>query len=219
MDRPTPAWFRPSRAWRSWQAGQHLASRAIPTPRNLAFIAKLRRPFSAIRGRGISPHETYLVTIKEERSITLGDYVHKVLPTLDSTERRIQIRRLTPGRPASLLRKMHERSLSDRDLKASNLLILGDPSAPEIELSVIDLVGCALLHPLPSTGKIQNLARLSLSLVDVKGRTRTDALRFLRAYLPWRPHAPQRLEGVLARVTGAVQTKIDRNKRRDRAMS
>ena len=29
--------FRPPRAWRSWQAGQDLASRGIPTPQNLAY--------------------------------------------------------------------------------------------------------------------------------------------------------------------------------------
>ncbi len=53
-----------------------------------------------------------------------------------------------------------------------------------IELSLIDLVGVAL--GTPSRGRrIQNLARLCLSLSPVPGRTRTDLLRFLRLYLPW----------------------------------
>ncbi len=39
--------FRPSRAWRSWQAGQDLVSRGIPTPQNLAFVA--RRPYGRSR--------------------------------------------------------------------------------------------------------------------------------------------------------------------------
>ncbi|AGA27205.1 lipopolysaccharide kinase InaA family protein [Singulisphaera acidiphila] len=214
---PYLTWFRPSRAWQSWQAGQHLASRAIPTPRNLAFIARLR-PFLRDPGSWYLPHETYLVTIKEEGSITLGDYVHKVLPTLETAARRIQIRRLTLAL-ASLLRKMHERSLSDRDLKASNLLILGDPSAPEIELSVIDLVGVRLLHPLPKHRQIQNLARLYLSLADVKDRTRTDALRFLRAYLPWGLTPHNDWKGFWRAIAIASQTKIERNKRRGRALS
>ena len=36
---------------------------------------------------------------------------------------------------------MHERSISHRDLKTSNILILGDPEADPPELSLIDLVG------------------------------------------------------------------------------
>ncbi|WP_406695470.1 lipopolysaccharide kinase InaA family protein [Singulisphaera sp. Ch08] len=214
---PYLTWFRPSRAWQSWQAGQHLASRAIPTPRNLAFIARLR-PFLRDPGSWYLPHETYLVTIKEEGSITLGDYVHKVLPTLEPVARRAQIRRLTLAL-ASLLRKMHERSLSDRDLKASNLLILGDPLAPELELSVIDLVGVRLIHPLPKHRQIQNLARLYLSLADVKGRTRTDALRFLRAYLPWGLTPYNDWKGFWRAIAIASQTKIERNKRRGRVLS
>ena len=33
------------------------------------------------------PHETYLVTLKAEPSITLGDYVRTVLPALDPGRR------------------------------------------------------------------------------------------------------------------------------------
>ncbi len=57
-----------------------MASRAIPTPRNLAFIARLR-PFPKDLFWYL-PHETYLITVKEEPSITLGDYVREILPTL-----------------------------------------------------------------------------------------------------------------------------------------
>ena len=37
---PVLTYFRPSRAWQAWQAGQHLLSRAVPTPKNLAFLAR-----------------------------------------------------------------------------------------------------------------------------------------------------------------------------------
>ena len=64
-------------------------------------------------------------------------------------------------------------------------------------LSLIDLVG----RPAPQSGprgrRIQNLARLSISLASVPGRTRTEALRFLRAYLPWGSRR-SRLEARLA---------------------
>lgn len=214
---PLLTWFRPSRAWQSWQAGQHLAGRGIPTPQNLMFLARLRS-FRRDPLFWYLPHETYLVTIKEEPSITLGDYVNGVLPTLDAETRRVQIRRLTLAL-ARLLRMLHERSLSDRDLKASNLLILGDPASPDVRLSVIDLVGVRLIHPLPDHRRIQNLARLHLSLADVVGRTRTDALVFLRAYLTWGLSPHNDWKSIWRAIATASQEKRERNRRRGRALS
>ena len=214
---PLLTYFRPSRAWQSWQAGQHMLSRAVPTPRNLAFIAKkerfLKDPFF-----WYLPHETYLITIKAEPSITLSDYAHNVLPTLDPPAQAKQIRRVTLAL-ARLLRTLHERSLSDRDLKTSNILIVGDPMAEPIELSVIDLVGVRLIHPLPNHRRVQNLARLNLSLGDVAGRTRTDALRFLRAYLPWGLSPHNDWKSLWRAIAAGSQVKIERNRKRGRKLS
>jgi tRNA A-37 threonylcarbamoyl transferase component Bud32 len=180
---PLLALFRPSRAWRSWQAGQHLASRGIPTPRNLAFLARYRS-FRSDPLCWFLPHETYLITVKEEQFFTLADYITEVLPGLPDDARRARIRSLT-GSLARLIRSLHDRSLSHRDLKAANILLKTTATAQQDELSLIDLVGVRLQHPIPSRRRAQNLARLSLSLETVPGRTRTDALAFLRAYLPW----------------------------------
>jgi tRNA A-37 threonylcarbamoyl transferase component Bud32 len=207
--------FRPSGAWKAWQGGQHLASRAIPTPRNLAYLAH-RRPW----GRGLFwflPHETYLITILEE-SITLGDYLRKVLPELDPERRRERIVALTQAL-ARLLRTMHERSLSHRDLKASNILVVGDPEDPSPKLRLIDLVGVRLVHPLPRHRRLQNLARINVSLAEVIGRTQTDALRFLRAYLPWGLSPRNDWKGLWRAIAQRSQTKRDRNQRRGRALS
>ncbi len=176
--------FRPSRAWRSWQAGQDLASRGIPTPRNLAFIAR-RRPFKTNPLFGFLPHETYLITVKESEALSLTTYVSDVLPFLAPEARRARIRHLTVEL-ARLIRSLHERSLSHRDLKASNILISATGTDHEWDrLSLIDLVGVRLQHPLPWRRRIQNLARLCVSLSSVPGLTRTDTLHFLRLYLPW----------------------------------
>ena len=113
--------FRPSRAWRSWQAGQDLASRGIPTPQNLAFLSR-RRPFKKHPFFWFLPHETYLITVKEENVVDLATYASKVLPSLPPDARRARIRSLTVAL-AELVRSLHERSLSHRDLKASNILI------------------------------------------------------------------------------------------------
>ena len=208
---------RPSRGWRAWQAAQHFVSRALPTPRNLLYIAR--------RGAGFPwwpashlPRASYLLTIRSTPSITLADYVRDVLPGLPADRRRDRIAALTIAL-AHLIRTMHERSISDRDLKAANILIEGDPDAPEPRLSVIDLVGVQLQHPLPRNRRVQNLARLSLSLHDVVGRTRGDTLRFLKLYLvtvllprePWKR--------LWRDVEAVARTKISRNDRHGRRLS
>jgi len=214
---PLLTYFRPSRAWQAWQAGQHLLSRAVPTPKNLAFVAR-QKPFREDPLFWYLPHETYLITRKAEPSVTLSDYARLVLPTLDPAARRERIGRITLAL-ARLLRTLHERSLSDRDLKTSNILIVGDPDAEAIRLELIDLVGVRLIHPLPHHRRVQNLARLNLSLDQVPGRTRTDALRFLRTYLPWGLSPHNDWKGLWRAIHASSLLKQERNRRRGRKLS
>lgn len=214
---PLLTWFRPSRAWQSWQAAQHLVSRALPTPRNLLYIARLR-PFRHDPLFWYLPHETYLVTLKLEPSLSVGDYVRDVLPRLGPDARRGQVRGLTLAL-ARLIRTLHDRSLSDRDLKTTNILIVGDPTAGEPELVLIDLVGVRLLHPLPYHRRVQNLARLNLSLANVPGRTRTDALHFLRRYLPWGLAPHNDWKRLWRDVAEASRLKAEKNHRHGRVIS
>src|SRR5262249_5618731 len=169
--------FRPSRAWRSWQAGQPLTCRGIPTPRNLLFLARRRNawynPFS-----WYLPRDTYLITAKQDHTVTLAEYVRRFLPTLDPKEARTRLRAITLNL-AGLIRKLHDRSLSHRDLKASNILVHLDRLDSDDFLSLIDLVGVRLQNPVPLGRRVKNLARLSVSLSRVQGRTRTETLRFL----------------------------------------
>jgi len=205
---------RPSRAARAWQAGQHLKSRGIPTPQNLAYIVET--------GRGplarLMPRRSYLVQVRAEPSITLHDYAAEVLPRATPEARRARIGRLSVAL-ARLLRTLHDRSMSDRDLKAANILIAGDPEAEDVELALIDLVGVQLLHPMPPGRRLQNLARLQISLAGVPGRTRTDALRFLRAYLPWGLAPRNDWKGLWRRVARLIDKKEERNRRRGRPIS
>jgi hypothetical protein len=209
--------IRPSRAWRSWQAGQHLASRGIPTPRNLAFLAR-RRSFRTSSCFWFLPHETYLITIKQDNVTTLAQYVRDILPGLDPQDRQAEVRRLTLGL-ARLVRTLHERSLSHRDLKAANILITLDSTASDDFLSLIDLVGVRLRTPIPRHRRIQNLARLSVSLAKVPDRTRTETLRFLRAYLPWGLSPLSNWKSVWQSAAKAIGAKQARNRRRGRPLS
>ncbi len=214
---PVLTYFRPSRAWQAWQAGQHLLSRAVPTPKNLAFVAR-QKSFREDPLFWYLPHETYLITHKAEPSITLFDYARLVLPGLGPEARRERINRITLAL-ARLLRTLHERSLSDRDLKTSNILIVGDPDAESVRLELIDLGGVRLIHPLPYHRRVQNLARLTLSLDLVPGRTRTDALRFLRTYLPWGLSPHNDWKGLWRAIAAGSRLKQERNLRRGRKLS
>lgn len=207
-------WVRRSRAARAWQAGQHLKSRGIATPDNLAYlVVDPTGPFGWLGAR-----REYLVQVKAEPSITLGDYARDHLPLLADADRRDQIRAFTLAL-ARLLRTLHDRSLSNRDLKAANILILGDPTSLEPILSLIDLVGVRLQHPLPQGRRLQNLARLQISLADVPGRTRTDSLRFLRAYLPWGLTPRNDWKGIWRRIERLTESKEGKNRRRGRPLS
>jgi tRNA A-37 threonylcarbamoyl transferase component Bud32 len=209
--------FRPSRAWRSWQAGQHLTSRGIPTPRNLLFLARRRNawynPFS-----WYLPRETYLITEKQDHTITLAEYVRRVIPTLGNEEASARVRAVTQAL-AGLIRDLHDRSLSHRDLKASNILVHLDRIDSCQFLSLIDLVGVRLQNPVPLGRRVKNLARLSVSLSRVRGRTRTEALRFLRAYLPWGLSPLSGWKDVWRATERAVMAKHQRNRRRGRPLS
>jgi tRNA A-37 threonylcarbamoyl transferase component Bud32 len=209
--------LRPSRAWRAWQNGQHLASRGIPTPTNLAVILRSKPGPRALPYR-LLPHDTYLLTRKAEPAITLGKYAAEVLPTLAPGVARERIRSLTPAL-ARLIRLMHERSLSHRDLKAANILIEGDPGSAVPRLSLIDLVGVALETPPSQHRRIQNLARLQISLAHVPGRTRTDSLRFLRAYEPRSRVDPASWKRLWRQVEDACRRKERQNFRRNRRLS
>jgi hypothetical protein len=203
--------LRPTRAWRAWQAAQHLVSRGIPTPQNLAIIERTA-PLIPI------PLETFLIAVRAEGARSLGDYITDDLPGLAPDVQRRTIRSLTKSL-AFLLRTLHERSISDRDLKAANILIEGDPAAEDPRLSLIDLVGVQLRHPIPRHRRLQNLARLQVSLEAVPGRTRTDALRFLRSYLVWGLSPLNDWKGLWRDVERLCDRKRERNRNRGRLLS
>jgi tRNA A-37 threonylcarbamoyl transferase component Bud32 len=209
--------IRPSRAWRSWQAGSDLASRGIPTPRNLVFLARKRNfwssPFS-----WFLPHETYIVTLKQDNAITLAEYVRRVLPTLDPGLRRATVQQIN-RELARLVRALHDRSLTHRDLKASNILVHRNAAQTGTLLSLIDLVGVRLWNPVPRRRRVKNLARLSVSLSAVPGRSRAETLRFLRSYLPWGLSPLSEWKRFWRSVATAVAAKQARNRRRGRPLS
>jgi tRNA A-37 threonylcarbamoyl transferase component Bud32 len=206
---PLQALFRPSRGWRSWRAGHHLASRGLPTPDNLLIVGMIGRT------RFLPAPISYLATIKVEPSTTLADYLRRGLP---AEGRRPILRRLAEEL-ARLLRTIHDRSISDRDLKASNILVVGDPASGDFRLSLIDLVGATLRHPLPRDRRVQNLSRLAISLSEADAWNRPDTLRLLRAYLGPTGHDPAILRRWWSDLTRRGLRKRRQNERRGRLLS
>ena len=113
-------WFRPTRAWHSWQGGNRLRTIGIATPKPLAMVEER---FGPLRGRG------YLIT---ECSSGLG--LVKALEQGNSDT----LASLT-GELQFLLQRFREHKLSHGDFKATNLL--WDPQlSPSLSLIDLDVI-------------------------------------------------------------------------------
>ena len=153
------SWFEPvknllrrSQVLRSWVYGHALRDRWLSSPRPLAVFHRHRNGL---------PAEGYLLTefVPEPTPLRAG-----ALQTLVKLAR--------------LLRVMHDRGVSHRDLKAANILL-----AQGTEPTLIDLVGVRTRVCLSDAKRAKELARLNASFLDAPAVRFSDRLRFLRAYL------------------------------------
>jgi tRNA A-37 threonylcarbamoyl transferase component Bud32 len=153
--------FRRSPALRSWVHGHNLLDRHLPTARPL---------FVAHRYRLGMPCEGYIAFEIVPAAAELPDAVR----TADRQRLRVLAWKL--GR---LIRLMHDRQVSHRDLKAPNILIDGQTGNPVL----IDLVGITTGRRVSDVERVRNLARLNASFAQSAQVSRTDRWRFLRAFL------------------------------------
>src|SRR5262249_28269980 len=139
-------------------------------------------------------YEGYLITEK----IPDARDLHRFLADLERlpTPQRQSLLRRSIEQVASLVRELHRRRLSHRDLKAANILVRREeapsgradnpgrgtllPLSLNSQLCLIDLVGLSARHKLSRPRRVQNLARLNASFLQIPALTRTDRLRFLR---------------------------------------
>jgi tRNA A-37 threonylcarbamoyl transferase component Bud32 len=205
---PWAALCRRSAALRSWVFGHGLRERLLPTPRPLAVLHRYRNGL---------PYEGYLLTEKVPDAVDLHRFVAE-LGTLPAGERRTVLRRLME-QAAILVRELHRRQLSHRDLKSANLLIQRHGTEiVNFRLWLIDLVGVARPRWLTERRRVQNLARLHASFHHHPALTRTDKLRFLRSYLQWGLHGRERWKSWWRQISEATQAKAARNARRGRPL-
>jgi tRNA A-37 threonylcarbamoyl transferase component Bud32 len=189
-------------ALRSWVYGHGLRERCLPTARPLAVLHRRRGPLY---------YEGYLLTEKISDAVDLHAFLDR-LETLDADERQAALRRRI-DQVASLVRALHQRQLSHRDLKAGNVLVT--PAG----VWLIDLVGVTAYRHLPRARRVQNLARLHASFLKRDVLTRTDKLRFLRVYMQWGLFGRSGWKAWWRAVAEATQIKVARNARSGRPLA
>lgn len=200
---PLVTLLRRPAALRSWMFGQGLRERGLPSPRPLLVLH---------RHRGGLAYEGYLLTEK----ICDAQDLHQFMASLNavaSSERRVLLRRRI-DQVAQLIRELHRRQLSHRDLKASNLLLTAKNG-----LWLIDLVGIVDYARLPRSRRVQNLARLHASFHRSDLLTRTDKLRFLRVYLQWGLFGKDGWKRWWQAIEQATQAKVRKNLRSGRPLT
>jgi hypothetical protein len=222
---PWAALVRPAPALRSYVLGHGLRLRCLPTP----------RPLAVWHRRRLGLHrEGYLLTEKVPDAFDLVEFVGR-LGALPAAQRWAALRRLI-DEVARLIAALHDRRLSHRDLKAANLLVSpgqwcisargtreqGDPgpgpSWASARVWFIDLVGVRRHRTLGLARRLQNLARLHASFHRHPALTRTDKLRFLRAYLRWGLSGRLGWKGWWREVERRTRAKVLRNLRNGRPL-
>ncbi len=220
---PFVALVRPTPALRSHVMGHGLRLRGLPTPRPLAVWHRIRH---GLRREG------YLLTEKVPDAVELVAFVSRLAPA----GRQVVLRPLI-DQVARLIRGLHARHLSHRDLKGANLLVspagwriaakgvkevaaaaetTEGAAAPPLSVWFIDLVGARRHGKLRRGRRLQNLARLHTSFQDHPGLTRTDKLRFLRRYLAWGLRGRMGWKRWWREIEAATRAKVERNLRKGR---
>jgi serine/threonine protein kinase len=118
---------------------------------------------------------------------------------------------------ARLIRQMHRRGLSHRDLKAANILTSERPR--DARFWFIDLVGVRRHARVGGRRKVQNLARLHASFVGHPLLTRTEKLRFLRSYLEVGIRGKGGWKSWWRKIDAATRAKQERNARTGRPLA
>ena len=218
---PWSSLVRQPPALRSWLQGQGFRERGLPTARPVLVLHRRRHHLL---------YEGYLLSAKIEHAEHLHDILHG-MHSLPVAERCRQLRTHIDA-VAQAVRELHHRQVSHRDLKANNLMLatsadaapppcLGPSLLPMTRTNVwfLDLVGVAVHDELPRLRRVQNLARLNASFHWRPELSRTDRLRFLRAYLQWGLYGKQGWKKWWQMIAQATQTKMDRNERHGRQVA
>lgn len=184
---PVKNMLRRSQVLRSWVNGHALRDRCLPTPRPLAVFHCYRQGL---------PAEGYLLTEMVPEPTPLDrakpEAAHKL---------------------ARIIRAMHDRRVSHRDLKSANV-ILARGSDPVL----IDLVGVDTRARVTDALRARELARINVSFLGSRTVTRSTRLRFLRTYLAAGPGLGADWKSWWKLVLRATCAKVAKNRRNGRTL-
>jgi len=188
--------LRASGALQSWKAGHAFIDRGLPTPRPVMLLH--RRRFGL-------PTVGYLLCDQVADARHLDDAIRSA--------GRCEKRRLAETL-ARWVRVMHERGISNRDLKAANILVtrMGD-------CQFIDLVGVRTRRNIGQRLRVRDLSRLNASFVAAPEVTHTDRLRFLRIYLLWGRRGSAGWKDWWRQVALETSNKVRKNSLRNRPLA
>ncbi|HTO18497.1 MAG TPA: lipopolysaccharide core heptose(I) kinase RfaP [Pseudomonas sp.] len=131
--------------------------------------------------RGFNPARQFSFLITEELAptISLEDFCQDWARTPPP----VALKRALIGRVAQIVRDMHAAGLNHRDCYLCHFLLHTDspPTPDHLPLSVIDLHRSQVRTRVPLRWRDKDLAGLYFSALGI-GLTRSDKLRFLRAY-------------------------------------
>lgn len=200
--------LHPNQATRAWNAGFALLLRELPTPRPLLLIHKLRHNV---------PITSYLLTERVPGAQTITRFLDRHLPGLSTVEQK-RVRRGVLRESAMLLRKLHDRRATHRDLKASNILVSPTEDLAKPQLWLIDLDGVQTWQTVPEKHRLQNLTRFYVSFHQSPWLSRTDRVRFLRIYLARQFHEDGLWKRYWKEIHAQSEKKIRRNLRQGRSV-
>ena len=203
---PLLSLFRPDGTSRSWTMGHALINRQLPTPRPLAMW---HTQTLGLKADGV------IITEEIPDVMDLPKYLLKI-DQLDEPKKTKSLQVLV-NKVGHLIRKMHDLSVSHRDLKSPNLMV--SENGGDVKIWLVDLVGVRTHTHLSDEKKAQNLARLNSSFVNSKQISNTEKLRFLRQYLRWGTEGPFAWKTWWRKIGRLTGLKIAKNQRSGRPLA
>ncbi len=159
----------PSRSMRAWRLGNALLNRDIPTARPLAVVEQRWGPLVL---------NSAVLTELVPHSIDLQRYLTTELPQ-HGPRRQRQLKDELVRLVARQVRALERRGFVHRDCKAENMLLVTQPT---LQILWIDLDGVRLRPRVTDVERRRAVSRLHVSLLEAPCVTRTDRVRFLKAY-------------------------------------
>ena len=195
--------LRASPARRAWVLGHNLRDRGLPTPRPLLYLARKRFGL---------PLTEYVLFERVPDCLELPAAVALASSRPDGRA----LLRAWAGRLGKLVAEMHDKEVSQRDLKAANVLLTGVSDPAGATPVLVDLVGVTAGQPVPDAVRRRDLARLAASFARDGRVANAVRLALLRAYLG--PRGGE-WKAWWRDLTARVEAKAAQNRRRGRPLA